>query len=90
MVAIAMVWVDARPASPPPLPPPGPPVIEAEVMAEPAPAPKTEAAYRGNTNTRRFHKRGCKYFKCPNCVAKFETREEAIAAGFKACGTCEP
>ena len=82
LVLIALVWDDAPPASPPP---PAPAVLEAT-----APPAKTEPAYRGNTNTRKFHKRGCKYFKCPNCVAKFETREEAIAAGFKACGTCEP
>ena len=53
-------------------------------------APKGEPAYRGNTKTYKFHKQACRYFDCANCTAKFATREEAIAAGYRPCGTCEP
>jgi hypothetical protein len=57
----------------------------------PAPKPRAaEAAYRGNTNTHKFHKQACRYFRCPNCTAKFATRAEAIEAGYRPCGTCDP
>ena len=51
---------------------------------------KTEPAYRGNTNTHKFHKRGCRYYDCTNCTAEFTTREDAIAAGYRPCGICRP
>lgn len=50
-----------------------------------------EALYLGNTNTHKFHKKGCFSLRtCVNCTAKFATREEAIAAGFRPCGNCRP
>ncbi len=52
--------------------------------------PPAEAAYRGNTETHKFHKQSCRHFKCRNCTARFATREEAIEAGYRPCGTCEP
>lgn len=57
---------------------------------KPQPKPAAEAAYRGNTNTHKFHQRSCRYFHCPNCTAKFETRREAIDAGYRPCGVCDP
>jgi len=50
----------------------------------------TEPAYTGNTITKTFHKVGCRYFGCLTCTAKFQTREDAIAAGYKPCGSCKP
>lgn len=52
--------------------------------------PKSTYSYAGNTNTKKFHKEGCRYFNCPNCTAKFRTRKDAIEAGYSPCGTCEP
>jgi len=54
------------------------------------PVPRDKAAYRGNTNSYKFHKRACRYYSCKNCTAKFATREEAIEAGYRPCGTCDP
>jgi len=49
-----------------------------------------ETAYVGNTNSYRFHVLSCSHATCPNCDAPFATREEAVAAGFRPCGTCKP
>lgn len=48
------------------------------------------ASYVGNTNTHRFHRASCHYAGCPNCTARFATREEAVDAGYRACGICTP
>ena len=52
--------------------------------------PKSTYSYAGNTNSKKFHKESCRYFRCPNCTAKFQTRKEAIEAGYSPCGICEP
>jgi endonuclease YncB( thermonuclease family) len=46
--------------------------------------------YHGNTNSMIFHAPGCKVYNCKNCTAVFITREEAIGAGYKPCGICNP
>jgi hypothetical protein len=80
--AIAVLWeVHRSHASPP-----APTQVEARAPKIPAPA----AQYSGNTNTHKFHRKGCRYYSCPNCTAKFATREEAIRAGYRPCGTCDP
>lgn len=63
-----------------------PPAPEPPVVVE---AAKAEA-YRGNIKTKKFHRLTCRYASCPNCRAKFATREEAIAEGFDPCGVCDP
>lgn len=50
----------------------------------------TTLAYSANTKSRKFHSAGCKYASCPNCTAKFASREEAIAAGYHPGGCCDP
>ena len=70
------------------MPPPITRAPEPEV-AEQKPVPG-EGNFHGNTETHKFHRKGCRYYRCGNCTAKFETREEAIAAGYRACGTCDP
>lgn len=66
-------------------------VVSQDRPAGPKPSERpAAAAYRGNTNTHKFHKQSCRYFTCPNCTAKFATREEAINAGYRPCGTCKP
>lgn len=67
------------------LPAPAPP------ESEPPPAVEVaKAEYRGNIRTKKFHRLSCRYANCPNCRAKFATREEAIAEGFDPCGVCDP
>lgn len=46
--------------------------------------------YHGNTKSGVFHQPGCRNFNCKNCVAVFATREEAVAGGYRPCGTCRP
>jgi len=50
--------------------------------------PKTN--FSGNIITKTFHREECRYYKCLTCTANFVTREAAIAAGYKPCGTCKP
>jgi len=46
--------------------------------------------YHGNNNSMIFHAPGCKVYNCKNCTAVFSNREEAIVAGYNACGSCKP
>lgn len=46
--------------------------------------------YHGNQKSHVFHKSSCKVFNCKNCVIVFESRDEAIKAGFRPCGICRP
>lgn len=64
------------------------PLAQLEPVARPA--SPTEAKYVGNTNTHKFHLLSCRHARCPNCVAKFTTRQEAIDGGFRPCGVCDP
>ena len=47
-------------------------------------------AFHGNVRSRKFHRPGCRHYRCPNCTAVFHSRREAIAAGFQPCGICKP
>jgi hypothetical protein len=49
-----------------------------------------EASYFGNTNSHKFHRSTCRYAHCKNCTAKFRTRQEAIDAGYRPGGFCDP
>lgn len=55
--------------------------------AEPKPQ---NLPYSANTKTHKFHRDTCRYFSCSNCTAKFATRDEAIAAGYRPGGCCDP
>ena len=46
--------------------------------------------YHGNTNSMIFHRSTCKNYNYKKCVQGFSSREEAIAAGYKPCGICNP
>ncbi|MBA3035700.1 MAG: nuclease [Desulfobacterium sp.] len=48
------------------------------------------ATYHGNLNSRIFHSQTCRYFNCKNCTAVFNSREEAINAGYRPCKICSP
>jgi len=53
-------------------------------------APKVDALYVGNMKTLKFHRASCRYASCANCRAKFDTREEAVSAGYVPGGCCDP
>jgi hypothetical protein len=67
-------------------------VPPADPAASPPPAEAAkEAQYIGNTNTHKFHRKGCHSLdRCVNCTAKFANREDAIAEGYRPCGNCRP
>jgi micrococcal nuclease len=46
--------------------------------------------YRGNTQSFIFHKSNCRHFNCKNCTKIFQSREEAISAGYRPCKICKP
>ena len=46
--------------------------------------------FHGNVTTKKFHKPTCRYYNCKNCLKKFATREEALAAGYQPCQVCKP
>ena len=51
---------------------------------------RQDAAYHGNVRSGVFHRAGCRYYNCRNCVAVFNTREEALKAGYRPCKVCKP
>jgi len=83
---VALAQPQVRQAMIEPLPTELPAELPAEIKAE---TPR-EYAYVGNTNTYKFHARTCRYAGCKNCTAKFATRKEAIDAGYRPCGVCDP
>lgn len=54
---------------------------------KPAPVIKP---YHGNVKSKKFHRQGCRYYSCRNCLARFQTREDAIKAGYIPCKVCKP
>jgi hypothetical protein len=64
--------------------------------AEERPAGKDQAVavaaaeYHGNRNSHIFHRPGCRYYNCKNCVVYFATRQAALKAGFRPCKICKP
>jgi endonuclease YncB( thermonuclease family) len=51
---------------------------------------QSAGVYHGNTSSHVFHKSGCRYYDCKNCTMNFPTREAAIHAGYRPCGSCKP
>jgi hypothetical protein len=84
LVFIAAVRQMAGTAEAPPVPP------ARSVTQPPLPPEQPAALYMGNTNTHKFHRSTCRYATCKNCTARFETRDEAITAGFRPGGCCDP
>lgn len=46
--------------------------------------------YHGNTSSHKFHQPGCRYYDCSKCTKVFQSRDEAVAAGYLPCGACRP
>ena len=68
--------------------------IQQRIIRRATPRPPDDPAdpgeYRGNVNSRVFHRDGCPYFNCRDCTRSFSTREEAIDADFRPCSRCRP
>jgi len=57
------------------------------------PRPSTDSqgiVYHGNVKSKKFHRPSCRDYNCRNCTAIFQSREEAIRAGYVPCGLCKP
>jgi micrococcal nuclease len=48
------------------------------------------APLHGNTKSKVFHRKGCRYYNCKNCTVRFSSSENAVNEGFKPCGICKP
>ena len=46
--------------------------------------------YHGDIVKHIFHSSNCDEFDCASCIAVFKGREQAIRAGYKPCGVCNP
>jgi len=46
--------------------------------------------YHGNTKSKIFHSPNCRYYNCKNCTRVFNSRKEAIKAGYRSCKVCSP
>lgn len=54
------------------------------------PIAANEITYHGNVTSHIFHRPGCRWYNCKNCVAVFHSREEALRAGYRPCKICKP
>jgi hypothetical protein len=52
--------------------------------------PAEPGYYIGNVNTEVFHKPTCSYLPDPENRVRFETRQEAVDAGYRPCQHCNP
>ena len=44
--------------------------------------------YSGNTDTLKFHHPDCRYYYCKACTRTFNSRQEALNAGYNPCQIC--
>jgi endonuclease YncB( thermonuclease family) len=51
---------------------------------------RQDVVYHGNIKSKKFHRPSCVHYNCKNCTAIFQSREEAIRAGYIPCGLCRP
>jgi len=51
-------------------------------------AQPADGVFHGNSRSQVFHAQGCKDFNCKNCTVIFQTKEEAIKAGFRPHNQC--
>lgn len=63
---------------------------KSDQLSQPAEEQNRSIIYHGNTIRKIFHKPDCQSYKGKKCTAVFRSRESAINAGYKPCGTCRP
>ena len=52
--------------------------------------PAMAASYLGNPNSMKFHHSWCRTIKHPENFVSFDSRDEAVSAGYVACKVCAP
>jgi competence protein ComEC len=55
-----------------------------------SPSPTAEALFIGNKNSKTFHLASCKSLPAEQNRVYFNSRQDAIDAGYTPCGTCKP
>ncbi|WP_084068365.1 sunset domain-containing protein [Desulfocicer vacuolatum] len=50
----------------------------------------TKNYYHGNIHSKIYHKKGCRYYNCKNCIVLFKSEEDAKRAGYTPCKLCIP
>lgn len=60
------------------------PKSPAETLSE------SQIVYHGNVNSKIFHAPWCRYYNCKNCTRTFNSRGEAIRAGYRPGKACDP
>lgn len=55
-----------------------------------APSTSVSGSYIGNVNTGKFHRSSCGYLPYPENQVSFDSREDAIYAGYDPCQRCNP
>ena len=65
-------------------------VWASESGSDPPGQPAITGQYHGNIKSHSFHRPRCRHFNCKNCTVVFESRQEAIEAGYRPCGICKP
>ena len=53
-------------------------------------APETVAGYIGNANSKKFHRPTCGSLPEPQNQVTFQTRQQALNAGYSPCARCDP
>ena len=53
-------------------------------------APETVAGYIGNANSKKFHRPTCGSLPEPQNQVTFQTRQQALDAGYSPCARCNP
>ncbi|EGJ51869.1 Ada metal-binding domain-containing protein [Desulfocurvibacter africanus] len=50
--------------------------------------PAVAGPLRGNLKSKVFHLPGCRNYACTSCTQVFQSREQALAAGYRPCKQC--
>jgi hypothetical protein len=53
-------------------------------------SPYANIVYHGNTDSKVFHSPSCPYYLSKSSIMIFNSREEAVKAGYSPCTTCKP
>jgi hypothetical protein len=63
-----------------------------QTVTNPGGVTKSEAAYIGNSSTKKFHRLDCRYADqiSPTNIIYFKQRADAVNTGYDACKVCNP